>query len=95
MIKPLNEKNFTLADIIVSAQASALKAFQQEDPLAVQTTKLEEFSTTGLGREDFGPWEQAFNAALDTLGHMSKQAAPSVVAAQKAATAAAAKTPAA
>ena len=86
----LNGKSLSLADLVVSAQAAALKAFQANDKLAAQTVKLEEFGISGLGREDFDTWEYAFNAHLDTLTNFRLQDAPSVTAAKKAAAIAAA-----
>jgi len=82
-------KTTTLADLIINARSAAQKAFATADPLAQQSTKLEEFTVSGFDRTDFPTWENAFNAELDMLGVFSKQPSPATVAAAKSA----AKTP--
>ena len=78
-------KNTTLADLVISAQAAANKAFTAPDALARQTIKLEEFATANFDRADFATWENAFNAQIDLLQPFSRQDSPATVAAKKAA----------
>lgn len=79
-------KNTTLADLVISAQGAANKAYTVPDALAQQTIKLEEFATSNFDRADFAAWENAFNAQLDMLKAFSQQDSPATVAAKKAAT---------
>lgn len=74
----------TLADLVLSAQAAAVKAIAAADTFAQHTIKLEEFSASTFDRADFPTWENAFNAQLDMLANFSKQPSPATVAAQKA-----------
>lgn len=82
-------KTATLADIVLSAQAAANKAFApntdgtSKDILAQRTIKLEEFAASGLDRADFPTWENSFNSQLDTLTVFSKQDSPATVAAKR------------
>jgi FlaG/FlaF family flagellin (archaellin) len=82
--------NTSLKDLLVSAQAAALKACAASDVLSQQTIKLEEFATANLDRADYPTWETAFNAQLDTLTAFAKQDSPATLAAKRAASAAAA-----
>lgn len=75
--------NTKLSEIVVSAQAAALKAHAAADLLAQQTIKLEEFSTANFDRGDFATWENAFHAQLEMLGNFSKQDSPATIAAKK------------
>ena len=56
----------TLADLVLSAQAAANKAFEAKDPLGRRTVALEEFSASGLDRADFPNWEFG---VLQPTGH--------------------------
>lgn len=78
-------KNTTLADLVISAQAAANKAYTAPDALAQQTIKLEEFATANFDRLDFATWENAFNAQLEMLQAFSRQDSPATAAAKKAA----------
>lgn len=78
-------KNITLADLVISGQAAANKAYSAADTLAQQTIKLEEFATANFDRADFAAWENAFNAQLEMLAAFSKQDSPATAAAKKAA----------
>ena len=73
----------TLADLVVSAQAAAQKAFTANDTLAQQSLKLEEFAASGFDRADYPTWENAFNAQLEMLQNFSKQDSPATIAAKK------------
>jgi hypothetical protein len=76
-------KNATLADIVVSAQAAAQKAFAGEDVLAQQSIKLEEFAATGFDRADYPTWENSFNSQVDMLKAFSVQDSPATTAAKR------------
>ena len=78
-------KKTTLADIVVSAQAAAQKAFAGQDVLAQQSVKLEEFAATGFDRADYPMWENSFNAQMDMLAAFSTQDSPATKAAKLAA----------
>jgi hypothetical protein len=78
-------KTTTLAEIILSAQSAARKAFEARTALARKTLALEEFNTAGFDPADFETWENAFNAQLEMLTHFSKQDSPATIAAKKAA----------
>ena len=82
----------TLADLVVSAQAAAQKAFTANDTLAQQSLKLEEFAVSGFDRADYPTWENAFNAQLEMLQNFSKQDSPATLAAKRAAAASPAPT---
>ena len=79
--------NITLAQIVLAGQAAANKvaAMPSADALTAQTTKLEEFATTGFDRADFGTFENAFCAQLEMLQNFSKQDSPATKAAKLAA----------
>ena len=81
-------KTATLADIVISAQAAAVKALAAADSLAQQSVKLEEFSLSGFDRLDFPNWENAYHTQLDSLATLAKQPSLATLAAQKAAAAA-------
>jgi len=81
--KTLNGTSVTLADLIISAQAAALKAFTAQDVLAQQSLKLEEFAATGFDRADYPTWENSFNSTLELLQIFSKQDSPATAAAKK------------
>ena len=76
-------KTTSLADLIINARTAAQKSFTAPDPLTQQTTKLEEFSTSGFDRADFPTWENAFNAELEMLTVFSKQDSLATAAAKK------------
>ena len=76
-------KNLTQADIILSAQAAALKAHPLKNELQVQTLKLEEFALTGFTEEDYAMWENAFMRQVEDIKTFSKFDAPSVMAAKR------------
>lgn len=78
-------KTATLADIVISAQAAAQKAFAATDALAQQSIKLEEFAQSGFERTDFATWENSFLSQLEMLTNFSKQDSPATAAAKKAA----------
>ena len=80
-------KNATLAEIVVSAQAAAQKAFAAADSLAQQSIKLEEFAASGFDRADYPTWENSFNAQVDMLQAFSQQDSPATKAAKVAAAA--------
>lgn len=81
-------KTTTLADLVISAQAAAQKAYKAQDTLAQQSIKLEEFAASGIDREDYPTWENSFNAQLEMLTAFSKQDSPATAAAKKKAAAA-------
>jgi len=78
-------KNATLADIVISAQASAIKAKAATDSLGQQSIKLEEFAATGFDRADYPTWENSFNAQVEMLTVFGQQDSPATAAAKKAA----------
>jgi hypothetical protein len=75
----------TLADLVVSAQAAALKARDAKDQLALQSIKLEEFAASGFDRADFPTWENSFNGQIEMLTAFGQQDSPATAAAKKAA----------
>ena len=72
----------TLAQLVLSAQAAANKAFVGKDTLARQSIKLEEFAAADFARADFPSWENAFNTQLDMLDAFSRQDSPATAAAR-------------
>ncbi len=78
-----NGSSVTLADLVVSAQAAAQKAFPANDTLAQQSLKLEEFTASGFDRADYPTWENAFNAQLEMLQNFSRQDSPATIAARR------------
>lgn len=76
-------KTATLADIVVSAQTGAQRAFMAPDLLARQSVKLAEFEASGFDRADFPSWESSFNAQMDMLSTFSKQPSVATLAAQR------------
>ena len=76
-------KTTTLKDLVVSAQAAALKAFAAADNLAQQTVKLEEFGIANFDRADFPTWENAFNVQIEMLSNFAKQDSPATSAAKR------------
>jgi len=84
----LNGSAVSIADLVISAQAAALKAATAKDQLAQQSIKLEEFAASGFDRLDFPNWENLFNGQLDTLTAFAKQDSPATTAAKQAAAAA-------
>ena len=81
----LNGFTVSIADLVLSAQAAALKAATAKDQLAQQSIKLEEFAASGFDRLDFPMWENAFNGQIDTITNFAKQDSPATLAAKKAA----------
>lgn len=75
----------TLADLVVSAETAALKAFAAKDNLAKQSLKLEEFAASSFDRGDFSTWENSFNARLEMLTVFSREDSPATKAAKLAA----------
>jgi hypothetical protein len=76
-------KNATLADLVISARNAGQKAFEADDALTQQTTKLAEFKASGFDSADFPTWEQAFNSEIDMLNAFSVQDSPATTAAKK------------
>ena len=75
----------TLADILISAQATGQKVFKAPDLLAAESIKLEDFAATGFDRADYPTWEHSVNAQAADLANFAKQPSPATAAAQKAA----------
>ena len=75
-------KTTTLADITLSAQAAANKAFTAKDALERQSIKLSEFNAAGFDRADFATWENGFNGQIEMLAHFSREDSPATKAAK-------------
>lgn len=83
----LNGKSLTLADILISAQEAATRVFKSAiaatpgaprvtpDVLVLRSGKMQEWGESGLPRADFGNWEHAFDAQIDTLWNFANQPA--------------------
>ena len=73
-------KSCTLADIVISAQFAAQKAFAVAEASVREKIKRAEFAASGFDRAHYPSWESAFNAQLRLLAAFGKPAHPAIVA---------------
>lgn len=62
----------TKYDLLVSAEAAAVKSMNATDNLQVQTLKLAEFAGSGFGEADYDDWESYFNYARKQYSDAAK-----------------------
>ena len=74
----------TLADIVISAQATAQKLLKAKDQLAQESLKLEDFAAAGFDRADYATWAHEVDANASALAAFAKQDSPATAAAKKA-----------
>jgi hypothetical protein len=80
----------TQLDLLTSAEATARLMMNALNAFAQEQSKLENFEATGQDPADYTLWNQYVNSRLNEYNQLSKQDAPSTVAAKAAAAAAAA-----